>query len=60
MPRTVNKIEPQTCISAKPKPHVSCPRSRRETTSAEKLEKVVSPPKKPVMIKSLHSGETEG
>jgi hypothetical protein len=32
----------------------------RATTSAEKLEKVVSPPKKPVMIKSRHSEETEG
>jgi hypothetical protein len=32
----------------------------RLTTSAEKLEKVVKPPRNPVITKSFHSGERLG
>ena len=33
------------------------PASRRSTTSAEKVEKVVRPPRKPVMAKSFQASE---
>jgi hypothetical protein len=59
-PSNVKIMEPMTWaeISSPANSHLPC--CSKPTTSAEKAEKVVSPPSRPVMIKSRHSSESFG
>jgi len=60
MPRKVSAKEPARWSNAVPIAHVSSPRCIKLTTSTEKLEKVVRPPKKPVITNNFHSGDRLG
>ena len=60
MPKKVSAREPIKCSKAVPSAQVNSPRCMRPTTSAEKLEKVVKPPRKPVITNNFHSGERLG
>ena len=60
MPRKVKASEPAKCKSAVPRAQVTSPRCIKPTTSTEKLEKVVRPPKKPVITNNFHSGDRLG
>ncbi len=51
-PKAVKANEPVKCASVVASAHAVCPCCICVTTSAEKVEKVVNPPRKPVMTKS--------
>ncbi len=59
MPSAVMEKEPKRCTPASTLPHKYSDLEKSVTTSAEKVEKVVSPPRKPVTAKSLASGGRE-
>jgi len=60
IPKKVKTKDPTRCNSAVPSAQVYSPRCKKLTTSAEKLEKVVRPPKKPVITNNFHSGDRFG
>ena len=53
-PSIVMASEPMTWMPMAPTAQTRRPSCRWEVTSAEKVEKMVSPPRKPVMISSFH------
>ena len=57
MPRIVMSSDPARCAPISATAHPYCCLESRPTASAEKVENVVSPPRKPVMMKRRHSGE---
>ena len=57
IPARVISTDPATCAAAAPSAQESRPCCSNIASSAEKVEKVVSPPQKPVMISKRHSGE---
>ena len=60
MPITVNASEPNKCKPAVSKAKEYRPWFNMPTTSAEKLEKVVSAPKKPVTKAKRQTGSRSG
>ena len=56
MPAKVISTEPTTCSATAPSAQPVRPCCSKVTSSAEKVEKVVSPPQKPVIQSSRHSG----
>ena len=56
IPIAVSANEPNKCTLAEAQAQANCPRSSKVTTSAENVEKVVSPPKNPVTQSKRHSG----
>ena len=60
MPASVAATEPTTCTATVAPAIAILPCCSSVTTSAEKVEKVVRPPQKPVTISSRHSGEIAG
>src|SRR6516225_4807141 len=58
IPAKVITTEPTRCAAAAPSAHSARPCCTSVTSSAEKVEKVVSPPQKPVITNSRHSGAT--
>ena len=56
MPAKVIVTEPMTCNAIAPTAQLSRPCWSKVVSSAEKVENVVSPPQKPVMMKRRHSG----
>ena len=59
-PSAVIIREPNRCAEAATSAHIGWPRAMRVKTSAEKLEMVVRPPRKPVMANRRHSGGKPG
>src|SRR5690625_42627 len=60
MPRKVIINEPATCATMPAMAHDHRPPCNNPTISAEKLEKVVSEPRNPVMISKRHVGDSCG
>lgn len=60
IPSSVIATLPATCTAIAPNAHCTRPAVSCPTTSAEKAENVVRPPRKPVMTSSRHSGDREG
>ena len=60
MPSNVRQTDPSTCTVIAPMAHPNLLSCNRETISAENVENVVSPPKKPVMINKRISGAIRG
>ena len=58
MPARVMISDPTRWAAAAHSAQLMRPCCSSNTTSAEKVEKVVSPPQKPVMMKSRHCGDT--
>ena len=56
MPTAVSASEPRRCTPAVPSAQAYSRRSSRLTTSLEKVEKVVSPPRNPVIANSRACG----
>ena len=56
IPIAVSANDPNKCTPAEAQAQANCPRSSKVTTSAENVEKVVSPPRNPVTQSSRHSG----
>ena len=60
MPSTVINNEPPRWAAIIATLQAYCPRASKGTVSAEKVEKVVSPQRKPVMMNKRHSGDSFG
>jgi hypothetical protein len=60
IPANVISTEPARCAAIAPHAHIPRLCCRSETSSAEKVEKVVNPPQNPVMTSNRHSGESAG
>jgi hypothetical protein len=60
MPSSVIPMLPATCTAIAESAHIIRPAISCATTSTEKVEKVVSPPRKPVTIRRRYSGGSDG
>jgi len=58
MPRNVMASEPRTWVAIEMKAQTKLPCCNCVTTSAEKVEKVVNPPKNPVITSKRHCGDS--
>src|SRR2546427_402395 len=60
MPSAVIASEPPTCKASMPADHPGRPSRSSVSSSAENVEKVDSPPARPVITNSRHAGDTFG